>query len=633
MTAPRRTPAWLRHGGLVAVATAAAALYTWHLERQGWGNAYYAAAAQSGASSWHALLFGAVDAGGALATDKPPLALWLMSASVRVFGLTGVALALPQVVAAVAATVLLARLVTHCAGRSAGMVAAATFAVTPVVGVLARFDDPDMLLVLLLVTAAYATVRWVQTPAAAWPLLAGAAMGAAFLTKWLAGFLVAPALAALVAYGAWSLRRERRLRWWLGTAGAATGTAVAVGGWWVVLVALTPAGSRPHLDGSASNSVVDLVLGRNGFARLGAHGPPSPTRSAISGTPGLARLVSGPFAVQISWFLPVAALVLLVLLVLLALLRRPGRRGSAGARLGLPPAPDLRVGGYLLWGTWLTVTGLVFSLMNGPMHPYYTVLLAPACAALVGQGVGDLAHLAGRGRRPALARALPAAGVVLVAAWHAWLVTRHQVGVTGLAWAVAAAGLGAAVLLAGGSRRRTVTATTAALLAVALLAAPLGASLATDQRVVAGADPLAGPGPSASAWLEPGLTAFLRRHQGTATWAAAAVDATPAALLQLQTGRPVMALGGFLGSVPAPTQGEFKGWVRAGRVRYLVLTGPYWRRSGAAADALAGSQASAIVAWAVAVGQPVSFPGDPTVVLDLAGWVGNMPCRGRAYAA
>ena len=37
----------------------------------------------------------------------------------------------------------------------------------------------------------------------------------------------------------------------------------------------------------------------------------------------------------------------------------------------------------LSWGGWLTVTAVVFSFMNGIVHSYYTVALAPSISALV----------------------------------------------------------------------------------------------------------------------------------------------------------------------------------------------------------------------------------------------------------
>ena len=41
----------------------------------------------------------------------------------------------------------------------------------------------------------------------------------------------------------------------------------------------------------------------------------------------------------------------------------------------------------IVWGSWLLVTGLVFSFMSGVFHEYYTVALAPPIGALVGIGV------------------------------------------------------------------------------------------------------------------------------------------------------------------------------------------------------------------------------------------------------
>ena len=47
---------------------------------------------------------------------------------------------------------------------------------------------------------------------------------------------------------------------------------------------------------------------------------------------------------------------------------------------------DLDRAHWVLWGSWLLVTGLTFSYAKGIIHPYYTVALAPAIGALVGMG-------------------------------------------------------------------------------------------------------------------------------------------------------------------------------------------------------------------------------------------------------
>jgi hypothetical protein len=57
-------------------------------------------------------------------------------------------------------------------------------------------------------------------------------------------------------------------------------------------------------------------------------------------------------------------------------------------------------------------------------------------------------------------------------------------------------------------------------------------------------------------------------------WAAATVGSDSAASMELSTGGdPVMAIGGFSGSDPAPTLAEFKQMVAAHQVHYFVAGG------------------------------------------------------------
>lgn len=128
-----------------------------------------------------------------------------------------------------------------------------------------RDNNPDTLLVLLLVSAAYALTRALQTegPAATWWLCAsGFLIGCGFLTKMLAAWMVVPAfaLAWLVGGGgAWAARVWRLL-----TAGAVLAVSSL---WWVAMVALWP-GDRPYIGGSTDGSAWDLVVGYNGLGRV-----------------------------------------------------------------------------------------------------------------------------------------------------------------------------------------------------------------------------------------------------------------------------------------------------------------------------------------------------------------------------
>lgn len=591
----RARAAWAQFA-LGGVLVAAAVLYSWELDRQGWANSYYAAAAQAGASGWKAFLFGSVDPGNALATDKPPLSSWVMSASVAMFGLSSWSLLLPQVVMSVASVLVLHRTVRRQAGPVAALVAAVALATTPVFVVLARYDDPDTLLTLLSLLAAYATVR-VGERSRRWAVLAGACVGAAFSTKFLAGLLVAPALVIGFATLPGGLRRAR--------IAAAAIAATITGTWWVLLVWLTPSSERPYIDGSRANSVLDVALGRDGLSRMtGPTHPSAPVlNNPVAGLPGPWRLLGPQFAGQVGWLLPLAVLAAVAGLLLTRGTRQPRRTA------------------YLVWAAWLATTAAIFSFMNGPVHPYYSVVMAPAIAALSGMGAAEVWS---RRRAPgALTSLVTLTALALTCGWSLVLLQRPpQVGAT--VWVsglVATAGVVALVTvpLARGRAGARALAAVAAFLVV--FAGPLAFAAATDGVTVTGANPVAGPGPSGSAGvIDPVLVQFLRTHHGGQTWAAAVPTATAASRLQLDSGQPVLPLGGFLGSVPSPTLLQVQEWAAAGRLRYVVLAGPY-RRLGAEGTpkGLVGTQTAQIVTWARQVGRRVPMPPNVPAVYDLRG--------------
>ncbi|MEU5785701.1 glycosyltransferase family 39 protein [Micromonospora lupini] len=388
-----RRPAWTRPT-LVALLVGTGLLYLWDLGASGWANSFYAAAVQAGSVSGKAFFYGSSDAGNSITVDKTPASLWLMALSVRVFGLNSWAMLVPQALCGVASVGVLYVTVKRWYGPAAGLIAGAVLAVTPVATLMFRFNNPDALLVLLLVAGAYATVRALETASTRWIVLAGTLVGFGFLTKMLQAFLLVPVFAGVYLLaaptGLW--RRVRQL--------LLAGVAVVVSaGWWVAVVELVPASARPYIGGSQGNSILELTLGYNGLGRItgdevgsvgggrmggGGGGP-------FSGQTGLSRMFDGEVGGQISWLLP-AALILLVAGLLVA---------------GRAPRTDRTRAGLLLWGGWLLVTGLIFSFMSGIFHAYYTVALAPAVGALVGIG----GTLLWRQRRPlSVAAASPPVG-------------------------------------------------------------------------------------------------------------------------------------------------------------------------------------------------------------------------------
>ncbi|MBC3760096.1 ArnT family glycosyltransferase [Quadrisphaera oryzae] len=477
-------PAWAR-AALVVLLLGTAVLYLWDLSESGWANAFYSAAAQAGSRSWEAFFYGSSDAGNSITVDKPPASLWVMALSVRLFGLSSWSLLVPEALMGVGAVWLLHGSVRRVAGAPAGLLAGLALAVTPVAALMFRFDNPDALLVLLMTGAAVAVLRAVEAAATSaqtrWLLLAGVLVGLGFLTKQLQVFLVLPAFGlTYLLLGRPDLgRRVVQL--------LAAGAALVVSaGWWVAVVELVPAGSRPYIGGSQDDSFLGLTFGYNGVGRLTGQETGSvgttvgPGGAGHWGDTGLLRLLGTTFGGQVTWLVP-AALVLGA--VALWLLRRSARTSPLRAAL-------------VLWGTWLLTTWLVFSYMSGIFHPYYTVALAPAIAALVGLG----AAVVWRARASWLGTAALAAATGLTAAWAFVLLTRSSDYYPLLKWLVLAVGLLAAlgfVLLRAvpvlPRLARTAGLSVVGAAVVASLAAPTAYAVDTAGNPHTGSLPSAGP--------------------------------------------------------------------------------------------------------------------------------------------
>jgi 4-amino-4-deoxy-L-arabinose transferase-like glycosyltransferase len=585
--------------GLLA---AAAVLYLWNLSASGYGNEFYAAATQAAAQSWKAWLFGSLDSGsgGAITVDKPPAFLWVSGLAARIFGFSSWTVLAPQAIEGVAAVGMLYLTVRRTSGYAAGLLCATALAITPVAVLMFRFNLPDPLLVLLMICGAYAVVRAIEKAGVRWLMLAGVFVGFAFLTKMLQGFLVLPAFVLVYLVAAPTTLGRR-----IAHVGAAAVALVVSAGWFIALVELWPAASRPYIGGSTNNSLLELALGYNGFGRLsGGDGNPggggAGGNAGFGGSSGLTRLFGESFGTEISWLLP-AALIALV-------------AGLWFTRTA--PRTDKTRAGLLLWGGWLFVTGLVFSLMNGITHPYYSVALAPAIAALVGIGGREL----WRGRDHAPARAALAAMVAVTGIWGFALLHRTASWLPPLRWLVLVGAILVATAIAVGVhqfRRVATVLGVATILTTGLSAGAYG--LATAAVLHQGSIPTSGPmssvfgggmgggmGGPGGGTTDAALTTLLANT--TTTWAAATEGAQQAASMELASGKAVIGIGGFGGSDPAPTLAQFQQWVHDGQVRYYV-TGE--------AGGMGGRGSGEIADW-VAANYQATTVGNATVY-DLAG--------------
>ncbi|MFI9418556.1 glycosyltransferase family 39 protein [Streptomyces werraensis] len=468
------TPRWARPA-FFALLLATGLLYLCNLHASGYANSFYSAAVQAGSQSWKAFFFGSLDAANAITVDKPPAALWPMALSVRLFGLNSWTILVPEVLMGVGTVAVVHASVRRRAGHGAALLAGAVLALTPVAALMFRFNNPDALLALLMAVACHLVVRALEDGRTRWLVWAGVAIGFGFLTKTLQAFLILPALAAVYAVCAPVRPRKRFVQLAL-----ATVALVVSGGWWVAVVELWPASSRPYIGGSQNNSFLELTFGYNGLGRLNGDetgsvgGGGGPGGGGGWGETGWDRMFNDDIGGQISWLLPAA---LILLAAALVLTRRAGRT-------------DVTRAAFLVWGGSLLTTAGVFSFMAGIFHQYYTVVLAPCLAAVTGMGAAALWHR----RRETWAALTLAAAVTATAAWGYVLLHRTPDYLPWLRWLVLVGGLTAALglVFAGRAGRRVVLAA-AALGVAASLAGPTAYTLSTVREGHSGSIVTAGP--------------------------------------------------------------------------------------------------------------------------------------------
>jgi len=614
VSSTKSTRTWHRFA-LVGIVLLAVFLHFFRLEQEGYANLYYAAAVKSMLSNWHNFFFVSFDPGGFVTVDKPPLGLWVQTASAALFGFNGLSLLLPQALAGVLSVILLYHLVRRVFGPTAGLLAALILAVTPISVAANRNNTMDSQLVLLLLLAAWAISRAAETGRLRWLLLCVVLVGLGFNVKMLQAFLVLPAFYLLYLVAA-------PLPWWkrLLHLTLATVVLLVVSLSWAVLVDLTPPEERPFIGSSQNNTVMELIIGHNGLKRLLPGGlralfrpsrlpvpprpqpraprpgsqakrpvapppsnrpnqppptgpgsqpgqPPVPAQGSKRpfsheiGEPGLLRLFSRPLAGQISWLLPLAGLCLVA--------------AAWQTRLRFPL--EQRHQALLLWSAWLVPQVVFFSIAN-MFHRYYLEMLAPAIAALVGAGLvamwKDYHRPGWRGWLLPLALVGSAFVEAYILAefpeWSRWLTPL----VVGLCLATAAV-----LSILRVVRRSNGRLWSGLAMAIGVLALLIPMAVWAFIPVWYGGEaglPFAGPDVINThrrdelSNVEPLADYLLANRQGE-TFIVATLNARTAAPIILATGEPVMALGGFSGGDRILTVDELADLVENGAVRFFLL--------------------------------------------------------------
>jgi len=510
-------------------------------------------------------------------------------------------------------------------GFASAMISAVTLMLTPVAALMFGFNNPDAILTFMLTASGYAFLRSLEgRRPLLWLGLAGLFTGLAFNTKMLQGLMVLPAM--VIVYLAFAKPPIVTRFLHLMFAGVITTVSTL---WWSVLVWLTPSGNRPWVGSTNDNSIWSLIFGYNGFGRLlGSHGgggggtPPNSTGMAMAspggmgggapsgghgpggtgfgGQTGVFRIFNNDFGPNIAWLLILA---LASGGLLLWILRKTPRTNRGRAAV-------------IFWILWLIIHIVIFSMTSGVIHPYYVVVMAPAVAALVGIGVPFLwgAYI----RRKSYAWILPM--LVGVTAAIVIIILSYAGTMTWLMWTVGILGaIGMIGLLVNLYTPKRWLQNLAIITSVAAcMTAPVAYTLSTVNVTHTGSIPTAGPSSTAmqgsnneKSQADSTLVQYLLQNQNDTTWLVAVDSANESAAIQLTSGRPVMAIGGFNGSDTPLTLEQFKQLVADGKLKYYAASS-----HGHGGGPNGGN--SEITNWIKKNGKVVNYGGSDVTLYELS---------------
>ncbi len=550
---------------LWTILSAGLLLRLWNYRIGGFGSDYYSAAVRSMCESFHNFFFDSFDPAGFITIDKPPLGLWVQALSTRILGFSGFAILLPQALEGVAAIALVYALVARRFGRRAALLAAAILAINPVSVAADRSSNLESALTLALLAAVYCFDRALESGRLRYFLATMAFVGAAFNTKFLAGWLIAP-----VFFAVYFFRSAMPLRARVIHCAGALAVLLAVSLAWIIAFDAQTVTNRPYVAKTEHNTMRELAFGTYGLALISGEGSPAnplpnadPTRRRSvffdDVTPGLARLWDRHLEGQTGWFLP------FVVVGFALMLGMPGL--SASARWALA-----------VWAGWAALYGTAFAYDRGTFHGYYLAAIGPPTAVLAAVGIDRVCREL-RGRE----RWLLASWLAL-AAWQTYI-EREAAG--HFPWILVTIAAGAALAALAGFLRRPYRIAGLTLGLAALAVAPTAWALSSvivprvntltpSADILRLAGVIRSPLELASSGYgvatdDPKLWDFLQAHSGGDAFLLATPNARLAAPIIIHTGRPVLAMGGFSGEDRAVSPEALRSMADAHRVRYVFL--------------------------------------------------------------
>lgn len=566
---------------------------------EGYANTFYAAGVKSMMMNLKNFFFASFDPAGFVSIDKPPVGFWIQTIFAKIFGFHGWSIIMPQAIAGVAAVYVIYILVKHSFGGTAGLIAALSLAITPIFVAASRNNTIDNLLVLTLVLACYNVLIAAEKGKVKYLIFSLIIVGVGFNIKMVEAYMVAPALYVTYLFSAVLPIKKKIKHLFLGTI-----VLLVVSLSWAIVTDLVPTSERPYVGSSTNNSVIQLIIGHNGLQRIGINTNSNASKKSDDKN----RLASDKFSFgngeyinskstsknyrknvkressgitifklfennsmsdQISWLL----LFSIVGFVVSAIMEKFKIPFDNNKKLAL-----------LLWIVWLMTEFIYFTFSKNVTHTYYLTTMAPAIAALTGIGLVSM-YSWFKEETGIKKYVLPftiianAAVEVLMLSYH--FDSKNYEIVIAITLILAVIGSLALIIVMGESLK--ISKTIICIAFTGILVAPTVWSFTPMFNEMNGSSPSAGLELISNNSKEKNnsinnnnntkLVQFLEEHNTNEKYFVEVPSATIyGSDLILETGKPILTLGGFSGSDPILTLKQFKKLVSKGEVRYAITS-------------------------------------------------------------
>lgn len=614
-------------------------LNLFNLTIEGYGNEYYAAGVKSMMMNFKNFFFVSFDPTGFVSIDKPPLGFWIQTISAKIFGFSGWSIIFPQALAGVISVGLIYYVVKRSFGNIAATISALCLAITPVFVAASRNNTIDNLLVMTLLIVCVFFSKAAEKGRFKYLIISLIFIGIGFNIKMLQAYMIIPAVYVVYLISKAIPVKKRIVHLAVGTVillvvslswaiivdfvpvqyrpyvGSSTNNSVmeliighngldrfskgSMGGKQRQGEAQNKYGMQSEI--SNENRYMANFPGGSGNIPKGmkipegVQGVRSNQGGGMAGNFGgetkasITRLFSkNVLSDQIVWFLPLAIFGFIA--------------GAIVEKLKFPFNNRKKLD-LILWILWLVPEFLYFSYTKGTFHQYYLTMMAPPIAALSGIGLTSMWKLYKDGNRSITAFLLPVS--IIVNGLVQLLMLSYYSNISSAVKAIIIASLVicflASILLIvyklikesnlgqNVSIRLVKVLTTLAFLGI-LITPAIGSGAAVNHKMN-GSMPSAGlellsnsksgdfmMGRGSESSDNDKLIKFLENNIINEKYFLVVSSATSAQSIILETGKGVMALGGFAGSDNILTLDEFKTMVKNGEVRY-VLTGGMGRGS------------------------------------------------------